>query len=589
MGNQKPEVQPAFPKNAENFCVFCCCKYKPFNVFSFGTRFQGKQSQCIAFWAMRAGLVFCSDRQWHQNAFFLFVLRCCLSVSLNLYFWLLQIEFATKSFMEGSELRALWDDVWAGPIMICLHEMDGTYMQVNEAAKENTGFTPKELVGKSPYDFFHPEDRNHILTESHKKAQEGNAQSKPIRYRFRHKSGGYIFLETFTFILNKEGQSGPALMTFSRAQHAVKELQAHLSRQNNLWTQVGALISVGGWEYDVPSQSIWWTSGTFDIYDLREGKAPQSLEESFAYFEAPGKARLQKDFDLCLLKGEPFDLTLPFLSATNKKKWVRCIGMAMPGEPPTEKVFGVIQDISIQIEKQHRQTQMLDFLRQQNERLEQFNFIVSHNLRAPVANLMSLAHLMDDTSLSQEQTQLLHFMKDSLENLGNTLNELSDAVMGLQERNLPRTFVHLKELVNKVIKAHQSQIQVKKVQINTHFDYPKLFYIAQYLESILHNLVSNALKFVSNDRPPVWEIAFEKHKQYHCLRFRDNGLGLDFKKFGDNVFGLHKTFHRDIPGKGLGLFMTRAQVEALGGQIKLSSEPDKGAEFFIIFDKYHFN
>jgi signal transduction histidine kinase len=263
--------------------------------------------------------------------------------------------------------------------------------------------------------------------------------------------------------------------------------------------------------------------------------------------------------------------------------------MATPGEPPTEKVFGVIQDISIQIEKQHRQTQMLDFLRQQNERLEQFNFIVSHNLRAPMANLMSLAHLMGDTSLSQEQTQLLHFMKDSLENLGNTLNELSDAVMGLQERNLPHTYVQLEELVKKVIKAHQSQIQVKKVQINTHFDYPKLLYIAQYLESILHNLVSNALKFVSNERPPVWEIAFEKHKQYHCLRFRDNGLGLDFKKFGDNVFGLHKTFHRDIPGKGLGLFMTRAQVEALGGQIKLSSEPDQGAEFFIIFDKYHFN
>lgn len=491
--------------------------------------------------------------------------------------------------MRSLDLRALWDDVWSGPIMICLHEIDGTYMQLNEAATQIIGFSPNELVGKSPYDFFHPDDRNHILSEAHQKLQKGKAQSKPINYRFKHKQEGYVFLETFTFLLENQGASGPALMTFSRAQHTVKELQAHLGRQNNLWTQVGNLIHVGGWEFDIEVQSLWWTSGTFDIFDLSPGHAPKNLADCFSYFESPGKEQLMEAFEQCTLNGSSFDLTLPFISSKNKRKWVRCIGMAISSKLKTEKVFGVLHDISAQVEKQEKQTQMLDFLRQQNERLEQFNFIVSHNLRAPVANLMSLAHLMDDTPLSQEQVQLLGFMKNSLGNLTNTLNELSDAVAGLQERKLQRTLVNLEKIVTKVIEAHQNQILEKKVEIHVRFDYHKLLYIKQYLESILQNLISNALKFVAKDRTPVWEIVFEKQGDYHCLKFSDNGIGLDFKKFETSVFGLHKTFHRDVPGKGLGLFMTRAQVEALGGQIKLSSQPNQGAEFFIIFDKYHFN
>lgn len=106
-----------------------------------------------------------------------------------------------------------------------------------------------------------------------------------------------------------------------------------------------------------------------------------------------------------------------------------------------------------------------------------------------------------------------------------------------------------------------------------------------YLESILLNLLSNALKYRSNKRPlEIWVKTRNTSKGIELI-FIDNGLGIDLKRHKNKVFGLYQRFHNHPDSKGIGLYMVQAQVKSLGGNISVKSEVDKGTQFSILFKK----
>jgi two-component system CheB/CheR fusion protein len=98
-------------------------------------------------------------------------------------------------------------------------------------------------------------------------------------------------------------------------------------------------------------------------------------------------------------------------------------------------------------------------------------------------------------------------------------------------------------------------------------------------------LLSNALKYSSNERIPAIHFETNCIDNKITLSVSDNGMGIDLKKFGNKVFGLNQTFHRGIDSKGIGLFMTKSQVEAMGGTIFVESEVNKGSKFTITFNE----
>ncbi|HLU90792.1 MAG TPA: ATP-binding protein, partial [Cyclobacteriaceae bacterium] len=107
----------------------------------------------------------------------------------------------------------------------------------------------------------------------------------------------------------------------------------------------------------------------------------------------------------------------------------------------------------------------------------------------------------------------------------------------------------------------------------------------KYFSSILHNLISNALKYRSPDRKSEISITTTRIKDTVLLSVKDNGLGIDTVKHKDNLFKIRKVFHRHPDAKGFGLFITKTQVEARGGEIWVESEPGQGSTFFIKFKK----
>lgn len=224
------------------------------------------------------------------------------------------------------------------------------------------------------------------------------------------------------------------------------------------------------------------------------------------------------------------------------------------------------------------------YLSQQNKKLEEFAFIVSHNFRAPVSNLQSLVTIYKEEKDILIQDQLLTMFEVSINRLDATLNDLLTGISVKNNSTKENQKVVLRNCFENVVKTLQGDIIKHTAQITTDFSKAtSIDYSVLYLESIFQNLLSNALKYSSPLRTP--KIHFESLiiNDKVVLTISDNGLGIDLKEHGTEIFGFAKVFHKHHDAKGVGLFLIKAQIEGMGGTIKVESTVDIGTKFEIIF------
>jgi signal transduction histidine kinase len=130
-------------------------------------------------------------------------------------------------------------------------------------------------------------------------------------------------------------------------------------------------------------------------------------------------------------------------------------------------------------------------------------------------------------------------------------------------------------------------IHTNNVKINADFNNAEsIKYIPAYLDSIFLNLLTNAIKYKHEDRDPVIDISTSldyTNNDRIVLKIADNGSGIDMEKFGDKLFGMYKTFHYNADARGIGLFITKNQIESLNGEIQVESEKGIGTTFTIKF------
>jgi light-regulated signal transduction histidine kinase (bacteriophytochrome) len=233
---------------------------------------------------------------------------------------------------------------------------------------------------------------------------------------------------------------------------------------------------------------------------------------------------------------------------------------------------------------EEKQTALVKQLSLQNTQLVDFCNIVSHNLRAPLVNMSMLVQFIDETDDMEEQKQLIARLNPVVENLHNTFNELVESIQIKQDLEIRSEQIKLVDCTKKILEGLEVEIGKSGAKIDLLFDQaPVVFYPTKYMSSILHNIISNALKYQSPKRKPVIKVESRKVDDKIILSVTDNGLGIDMNKHKDNIFKIGKVFHRHPNAKGFGLFMTKTQVEAMDGQLWVESKPDEGSTFFIEF------
>lgn len=224
-------------------------------------------------------------------------------------------------------------------------------------------------------------------------------------------------------------------------------------------------------------------------------------------------------------------------------------------------------------------------LTKQNQQLRAFAHITSHNLRAPVSNLNLLLRFYKESTTIEDKDELVGSLDTVVDNLTVTLDELLETVSVQEDTTKERIELSFEDIFTSVKAMLNDQLMESKAIVNTDFSKaPIIIYPRVYLESILFNLLSNALKYSSPDRVPEIRLTTENNKGEIILKVQDNGLGIDLLKHRRNIFGMHKTFHRHKQARGMGLFMIKTQVEAMGGEITVESVVNEGSIFTVIFN-----
>jgi PAS domain S-box-containing protein len=224
---------------------------------------------------------------------------------------------------------------------------------------------------------------------------------------------------------------------------------------------------------------------------------------------------------------------------------------------------------------------------QRNRDLEQFSYIVSHNLRAPLANITGLYQILKQADLSlNEKNETENFLFQSILKLDEIVRDLNHILETRKEINEEKEKVIFSDLLKDVLIVFQSVISRHNVKVLTDFSEPdELLTTKSYLYSIFFNLISNSIKYRQPGTPPLIEIKSWIEGIKIMISIKDNGRGIDLTGKGKEVFGLYKRFHLDVDGKGLGLFMVKNQVNTLGGSIGIQSQPGIGTKFLIELPK----
>ena len=218
----------------------------------------------------------------------------------------------------------------------------------------------------------------------------------------------------------------------------------------------------------------------------------------------------------------------------------------------------------------------------QNERLLNFAHIVSHNLRSHSSNLGMLIDIAKEDTPQIFDNEILPMVEHAVRQLGETVENLNEVATISAKKNHDLQPVNLDKTLNKVFLTLAAQIKETNTVICKDVDsQTNVKAIPAYLDSILLNLITNAIKYKKPDLPAKISIKTSTLNKKVIVDVIDFGMGIDLNTHGKKLFGMYKTFHRHKDARGLGLFITKNQVEALGGTIEVESEVDKGSTFRI--------
>lgn len=246
------------------------------------------------------------------------------------------------------------------------------------------------------------------------------------------------------------------------------------------------------------------------------------------------------------------------------------------------------QNIRLEEEVQHR-TQELQNANEElighNNQLEQFAFIAAHNLRAPLTRILGLANLIQLSTLVADKEEAMKKLVSATKDLDQVIRDLN-TILDIKRQTGNLDEVNLPLALARVMKMLEKEREDTLTNVTSDFSEASTVYaVPPYVDSILYNLISNAIKYRDPNRLPEIALKTDLDNDYILLTVTDNGLGIDLSKHKQNMFNLYRRFHLHMEGKGLGLYLVRTQIIAMGGKIDVESEPEKGTRFLVYFRK----
>lgn len=345
---------------------------------------------------------------------------------------------------------------------------------------------------------------------------------------------------------------------------------------------------IGVWDWNMVTNEVFYSAQSLKILELENSELdlisnpekwdelvhPDDLDVYFGNIKEHFEGRV------------PYYETYHRVLCNGKYKWIldrgKVISRDVNGNPL--RIIGTHTDVTSQKIREQKLQETLDLVNNQKSKLLNFAHIVSHNLKNHTGNLSSLLKMHAEEYLTTEET--LSSIRIVSDELTTTIENLVELVNIQVSNNIESQNLKILDYFNKVVLLLGDDIKKNDVHIinNIPSDF-KVWFIPAYLDSILLNLSTNAIKYSDPSKQPLIEYYVEEEDGFDVLCVRDNGLGIDLDKYKDSVFGLYKTFHRNENSTGIGLYITKNQVEAMDGKITVDSIVGEGTTFKVFFKK----
>lgn len=225
-------------------------------------------------------------------------------------------------------------------------------------------------------------------------------------------------------------------------------------------------------------------------------------------------------------------------------------------------------------------------LRKINESLDTLTYKITHDLRGPALNIKNLSEILKSNggSVPKDKTQMIDKIHESVDTWLQTFEDFMSLLKHEKSGDLEKKQCSLDQTIQHLRQELAHDIEASGAKITTDFtDAPFVFVSELYLNSILKNLISNAIKYAHSDRKPEIAITSKPMTNRVQLVFSDNGSGMDLDTHGKKLFTLFERFsdNSTIPGSGIGLYLVKEQIEKNNGTIEVQSIPNEGTIFTI--------
>lgn len=463
----------------------------------------------------------------------------------------------------------------SNPVVLISPQNRITY--VNPAFLKVWGIQMPEEVLDTHFLFMFPESEHPVLFSLMKELRRYGECRGTLKI-FRTDNGKEALLEMTTAqILQPNGNFIGYIATFFDITRSKRDEQ-QIRYQADLIEQVNdAIISV-----DSNFHIVTWNQGARkmlrDPKESIKGKSLFSLvdfgnRKRFIEKELPRKEEWQGELELKVAPEKQVETLAAF-----KKNKVHASG------EKEEYVF-VFTDVSSLKHHQRELNILNEQLIKKNKSLSEFTYIVSHNLRAPIANLVGLCKLYNKHNPHDPlNNELINQIENSANQLDESVIDLNRILEFSRKQDHPNELTPLNEAFEEAFIPLKETYEALGAKVNIDFsDAPEVWSIRQYVRNIFLELLNNAFKFRVTELPLNVNITSRSLPHSVEVSFTDNGLGIDLDRHGKKIFNLYRRFHHQIPGKGVGLYLIRTQMEAHGGEIRVESAPYQGTTFRLTF------
>jgi PAS domain S-box-containing protein len=372
-----------------------------------------------------------------------------------------------------------------------------------------------------------------------------------------------------------------------------KNQSERLIASEKMMAEAQRISRFGSWELkfndneQIIHDSVVWSKEVFRIFGFDTDEYSPDYHSVMQHVYPEDIPAVNQWLNEAIHDKSPDSLDCRIFASDGSTLWIKVTaGLFRDEQTGTKlKLLGTIQDITERKSLELERAEAIEDLLQRNKDLEQFAHIVSHNLRAPVANILGLAHLLRlSESDPQTREQCISGLAISAQRLDDIIKDLNKILQVKRGMTEDKMVVDFGTLVQNIAESIQMQIEQAEVTISTDFSaVAEMYTIKNYLHSVFYNLISNSIKYRRPTVKPVITITSKVDAGKTILSFKDNCMGIDLEKHRDQVFGLYKRFHHDIDGKGLGMYMVKTQVESLGGKVAIDSKVNEGTEITIEF------